>query len=48
MGQSNTPYRLRIRDLPEEEKPREKLKKYGPARGGEAEGKTEEIRASVP
>lgn len=31
MGQSNTPYRLRIRDLPEEEKPREKLKKYGPA-----------------
>jgi DNA repair protein RadC len=31
MDQSNTPYRLRIRDLPEEEKPREKLKKYGPA-----------------
>ena len=31
MTQSNKPYRLRIRDLPEEEKPREKLKKYGPA-----------------
>ena len=31
MGKSNTPYRLRIRDLPEEEKPREKLRKYGPA-----------------
>ena len=31
MGQSNKPYRLSIRDLPEEEKPREKLKKYGPA-----------------
>jgi DNA repair protein RadC len=31
MGKSNTSYRLRIRDLPEEEKPREKLKKYGPA-----------------
>jgi DNA repair protein RadC len=30
MGKSNTPYRLRIRDLPEEEKPREKLRKYGP------------------
>lgn len=25
------PYQLRIRDLPEEEKPREKLRKYGPA-----------------
>jgi DNA repair protein RadC len=25
------PYNLRIRDLPEEEKPREKLRKYGPA-----------------
>lgn len=31
MGKSNTSYRLRIRDLPEEEKPREKLRKYGPA-----------------
>lgn len=31
MGESNTPYRLRIRDLPEEKKPREKLRKYGPA-----------------
>jgi DNA repair protein RadC len=31
MGKSNTSYMLRIRDLPEEEKPREKLRKYGPA-----------------
>ena len=31
MGKSNTSYQLRIRDLPEEEKPREKLRKYGPA-----------------
>jgi DNA repair protein RadC len=31
MAESNTSYRLRIRDLPEEEKPREKLRKYGPA-----------------
>lgn len=31
MGKSNKSYKLRIRDLPEEEKPREKLKKYGPA-----------------
>lgn len=31
MGKSNKSYKLRIRDLPEEEKPREKLRKYGPA-----------------
>jgi len=31
MDKSNKSYELRIRDLPEEEKPREKLKKYGPA-----------------
>jgi DNA repair protein RadC len=31
MGKANKSYKLRIRDLPEEEKPREKLKKYGPA-----------------
>jgi len=31
MAKPNTPYRLRIRDLPEEDKPREKLRKYGPA-----------------
>jgi len=31
MGKSNKSYELRIRDLPEEEKPREKLRKYGPA-----------------
>lgn len=31
MGKSNKSYKLRIRDLPEEEKPREKLTKYGPA-----------------
>ena len=31
MGKSNKSYELRIRDLPEEKKPREKLKKYGPA-----------------
>jgi DNA repair protein RadC len=30
MGKSNKSYKLRIRDLPEEEKPREKLRKYGP------------------
>jgi DNA repair protein RadC len=28
---SKKPYNLRIRDLPEEEKPREKLRKHGPA-----------------
>jgi DNA repair protein RadC len=31
MGKSNKSYKFRIRDLPEEEKPREKLRKYGPA-----------------
>ncbi len=31
MGKPNKSYKLRIRDLPEEKKPREKLRKYGPA-----------------
>ena len=31
MGKPNKSYTLRIRDLPEEKKPREKLRKYGPA-----------------
>ncbi len=31
MGKSGKSYKLGIRDLPEEEKPREKLRKYGPA-----------------
>jgi DNA repair protein RadC len=31
MGKSGKSYKLRIRDLPEEKKPREKLRKYGPA-----------------
>jgi len=31
MDKPNTPYRLRVRDLPVEKKPREKLRKYGPA-----------------
>ena len=31
MGKSGKSYKLRIRDLPEEEKPREKLRRYGPA-----------------
>jgi DNA repair protein RadC len=31
MGKSNKSYELRIRDLPVEKKPREKLRKYGPA-----------------
>ncbi len=31
MGESGKSYKLRIRDLPEEKKPREKLRKYGPA-----------------
>ncbi len=31
MGELDKSYKLRIRDLPEEEKPREKLRKYGPA-----------------
>ncbi|UCD71489.1 MAG: DNA repair protein RadC [Syntrophobacterales bacterium] len=31
MGTSDKSYKLRIRDLPEGERPREKLKKYGPA-----------------
>jgi len=30
MNKSNKSYKLRLRDLPEEEKPREKLRKYGP------------------
>jgi hypothetical protein len=30
MNKSNKSYELRLRDLPEEEKPREKLRKYGP------------------
>ncbi len=30
MDRSNKSYTLRIRDLPEEEKPREKLRRYGP------------------
>jgi DNA repair protein RadC len=31
MDKPNKSYKLRIRDLPEEKKPREKLRKYGPA-----------------
>ncbi len=31
MGKSNKSYKLRVRDLPVEKKPREKLRKYGPA-----------------
>ncbi len=31
MGKSDKSYKPRIRDLPEEEKPREKLRKFGPA-----------------
>ncbi len=31
MGELDKSYKLRVRDLPEEEKPREKLRKYGPA-----------------
>jgi DNA repair protein RadC len=31
MDKSNKSYKLRLRDLPEEEKPREKLRKFGPA-----------------
>ena len=31
MSKSDQPYSLRIRDLPEEDKPREKLRKQGPA-----------------